>query len=198
MPVLALQQQSDWENNVYVLTTTRILVIVGMAYLFRSLYQWARPLIERLHLAGLVSWAAGSMSSSSSFLLLLTTSSFTCLPLPFLHETCVFSANAAVDRSLAATSPIVDVSLDDLVPGSTITFTVDTDLSDTPNVRPPQPIYDPSHLPQSPPARPHLSPQSHQCSMLSGIPTSISTRMVASNDESVSGGSASAAIGIGG
>ena len=78
MPVLALQQQSDWENNVYVLTTTRILVIVGVSYLFRSLYQWARPLIERLPLASLAPLAAGNTSSSNlppppTYLLLHTT-----------------------------------------------------------------------------------------------------------------------------
>ena len=194
MPVLALQQQSAWENNVYVLTTTRIFVIVGVTYLFRSLYPWARPLMERLPLANLVPWAAGNTPSSSPPSLI----SFPYLPLPFLHEICVFSANAAVDRALAATSPIVDVSLDDLVPDSPITLTVDTDLSDTPNVRPPQPIYDPSHRPQSPRARPHPSPRSHQCSTPSDIPTSLSFQMVASNGESGSGGSASDAIGIDG
>ena len=31
-------QQSGWENNVYVLTTTRIFVIAGTVYLCRSLY----------------------------------------------------------------------------------------------------------------------------------------------------------------
>ena len=62
MPVLELQHQSAWENNVYVLTTTRILVVVGVTYLFRSLYQWARPVLGRLPLANLVSWAAGKFS----------------------------------------------------------------------------------------------------------------------------------------
>lgn len=182
MPILALQQQSAWENNVYVLTTTRILVIVGVTYLVRSLYQWARPVVERLPLANLIPWAAGSFSR----------------PIPLRHETCMFSAGAAADRALAATSPNVDVSLDDLVPGSTITLTVDTDQSDNPNVRPPQPIYHPSHRPQSPQARPYPLPQSHQCSMPSDIPTSISSQMVVSNDESGSGGSASEAIGVDG
>ena len=92
MPVLALQQQSGWENNVYVLTTTRILVIVGVTYLFRSLYQWARPLVERLPLADLVPWAAGNTSSSSFFFF----PSFPYPPLPLLQQTCVFSANTAV------------------------------------------------------------------------------------------------------
>ena len=110
----------------------------------------------------------------------------------------MFSANAVVDRTLAATSPNVDLSLDDLVPDSTIMLTVDTDLSDTPNVRPPQPIYDPSHRPQSPRGRPRPSPQSHQCSMPSDVPTSVSSQMVVSNHDSGSGGSASEAIGIDG
>lgn len=62
MPVLTLQQQSAWEDNVYVLTTTRILVIVGVTYLVRNLYQWARPVVERLHLTDLVNSATGSSS----------------------------------------------------------------------------------------------------------------------------------------
>ena len=85
MPVLALQQQSDWENNVYVLTTTRILVIVGVTYLFRSLYQWARPLMERLPLANLAPWAVGNTTSSylpPPLLLLASSSSSYSLPPP--------------------------------------------------------------------------------------------------------------------
>lgn len=109
----------------------------------------------------------------------------------------VFSANAAVDRALAATSTNVDLSLDDLAPDSSSTLTVDADLSN-PGIRPPQPSYDPSHRPQSSRARPHPLPQSHQCPMPSDIPTPISSRMVPSNDESGSGGSASEAIGIDG
>lgn len=62
MPALALQEQSAWENNVYVLNTTRIFVIVGVTYLFRSLYQWARPVLERFPVANLVP-GAGSRSS---------------------------------------------------------------------------------------------------------------------------------------
>ena len=62
MPALALQEQSAWENSVYVLTTTRIFVIVGVTYLFRSLYQWARPVPERIPVANFVPWAAGRSS----------------------------------------------------------------------------------------------------------------------------------------
>ena len=38
MPVLPVPQQSDWSNNIYVLTATRVFVMIGVAYLIRSLY----------------------------------------------------------------------------------------------------------------------------------------------------------------
>ena len=38
MPVLPTSQQSDWNNNVYVLATTRVLVMIGLAYLIKRLY----------------------------------------------------------------------------------------------------------------------------------------------------------------
>ena len=31
-------QQTGWKDNIYVLTTTRVFVVVGAAYLCRSLY----------------------------------------------------------------------------------------------------------------------------------------------------------------
>ena len=37
MPVLTLQQ-SNWENNIYVVTTTRVFIMAGVVYLGRSLY----------------------------------------------------------------------------------------------------------------------------------------------------------------
>ncbi|CAD6590898.1 MAG: hypothetical protein ASARMPRED_005096 [Alectoria sarmentosa] len=37
MPALPVPQ-SDWSNNVYVVVTTRVFVMVGMAYLIKSLY----------------------------------------------------------------------------------------------------------------------------------------------------------------
>ena len=224
MPVVGLQQQSDWENNAYVLTTTRVLVIVGVAYLFRSLYQWARPVVERFPLTNLLPWAIGNTSSSSltppplviftsfsppptlpSFLLqlvlLLAPSSSLSLSPPHLHfpSHCwmkvVLPADAAVDPAVAAAPTNVDLSLDDLVPGSPSTLNIDADLSNTASVRPPQPSYDPGRRPQGAPARPHPSLQSHQCSTLSDIRTPTSSRTVASNDESGSGGSAQGAIG---
>ncbi|KAM0795149.1 hypothetical protein BDR22DRAFT_826351 [Usnea florida] len=38
MPVLPIPQHSDWSDNIYVLTATRVLVIIGAAYLIRTLY----------------------------------------------------------------------------------------------------------------------------------------------------------------
>lgn len=38
MPVPPTPQQSDWNNNFYVVATTRIFVMIGMGYLIRSLY----------------------------------------------------------------------------------------------------------------------------------------------------------------
>ena len=40
------QQPSNWDNNVYVVTVTRILLIMGATYLIRSVYQY----ITRLRL----------------------------------------------------------------------------------------------------------------------------------------------------
>lgn len=107
----------------------------------------------------------------------------------------VVPSNAAVDCASAAASNIADLSLDDLVPNSPSTLTVDADLSDTTSVRPPQPSYDPRRHSQSAPARPRPSSRSHQRSISSDILTPTSSRMVASNDKSGSGGSASGAIG---
>lgn len=42
MPSLPISRQPDWNNNIYVLATTRILVMVGAAYLVKSLYTLIR------------------------------------------------------------------------------------------------------------------------------------------------------------
>ncbi len=39
MPTLNPPQQDMWNDNVYVLTTTRILIVIGVSYLLRSLFQ---------------------------------------------------------------------------------------------------------------------------------------------------------------
>ena len=38
MPVITTSQGLNWESNVYVIVTTRIFVLMGAAYLLRSLY----------------------------------------------------------------------------------------------------------------------------------------------------------------
>ena len=44
MPALPIPQQSDWSNNVYVVATTRIFVVIGMGYLVKSLYNHVPPI----------------------------------------------------------------------------------------------------------------------------------------------------------
>lgn len=43
MPVTTNFQGPSWESNVYVLATTRIFVLMGTAYLVRSLYNLVSP-----------------------------------------------------------------------------------------------------------------------------------------------------------
>ena len=38
MPVITTSQGSSWESNVYVIVTTRFFILMGTAYLIRSLY----------------------------------------------------------------------------------------------------------------------------------------------------------------
>ena len=38
MPVITTSQGSSWESNVYVIVTTRFFLLMGTAYLIRSLY----------------------------------------------------------------------------------------------------------------------------------------------------------------
>lgn len=45
MPVLTIEQQSDWGNNIYVLSTARVFVGVGVISLLKSLYH----IVQRLH-----------------------------------------------------------------------------------------------------------------------------------------------------
>ena len=59
MPSLPTSQQSDWSNNIYVVATTRIFVMIGMAYLAKSLYNFV-PSIWGTRSASI---AAGEYSS---------------------------------------------------------------------------------------------------------------------------------------
>ena len=48
MPILPTSQQADWGNNVFIQATTRILVMIGLAYLVKSLYAfWPLALSTR-------------------------------------------------------------------------------------------------------------------------------------------------------
>ena len=38
MPALPVPQQADWSDNIYILATIRVVVIFGVAYLIKSLY----------------------------------------------------------------------------------------------------------------------------------------------------------------
>ena len=38
MPVVTTPQEPSWDSNVYVIVTTRMFVLMGTAYLLRSLY----------------------------------------------------------------------------------------------------------------------------------------------------------------
>ena len=60
MPVLPPQEHSnDWDSNIYVVTVTRILVVVGMTYLIRSVYQY----VTRLRSPNNGNSIAGTLSS---------------------------------------------------------------------------------------------------------------------------------------
>ena len=63
MPALRIFQPSDWSNNVYVLATMRILVMIGLAYLIKSLYNVV-PSIWGTRSASI---AAGEHSYPSNF-----------------------------------------------------------------------------------------------------------------------------------
>ena len=58
MPALPISQQPEWNYNVYVLATTRILVMIGVAYLIKSLY----TLVPLIWGSGSASIAAGGLS----------------------------------------------------------------------------------------------------------------------------------------
>ena len=62
MPLLLDPQQSDWSNNVYVLTATRVLVMIGVAYLIRSLYS----LVPSIWGTRSASIAAGALPCTSN------------------------------------------------------------------------------------------------------------------------------------
>ena len=63
MPALPVPQQSDWNNNIYVLAVTRIFVMIGVAFLIKNLYN-LMPTIWGTRSASI---AAGGLSFPSNF-----------------------------------------------------------------------------------------------------------------------------------
>lgn len=132
MPALPIPQQSDWNNNVYVLATTRIFVMIGLAYLLRSLYN-LMPSNWGTHPASI---AAGGHSFRSSF-----------------HQ-CEGGAESQLLTSFSDLLVVSDVVgleyiISDapvMVPGAVGTGP-DLDLEANLNlgIRPPQPSYDPEN-----------------------------------------------------
>ena len=63
MDTINPSQQGSWENNVYFLTTTRILMALGLTFLIRSVYQ----LFQRMRSADGNGGAAGKLQMSSCY-----------------------------------------------------------------------------------------------------------------------------------
>lgn len=58
MPALSVPPESGWNSNVYILTTTRVFGMFGLAYLIRTLYS----MVPSMWGAGSASVAAGGLS----------------------------------------------------------------------------------------------------------------------------------------
>ena len=63
MPVITTPQEPSWDNNVYVIVTTRMFVLMGTAYLIRSLYN----LVSAAGVPRFVSNVAGELSFVPAF-----------------------------------------------------------------------------------------------------------------------------------
>ena len=66
MPPGAASEQSSWEESVYVIADTRILVIVGLTYLVRSGYQLWQRIREGRRATNTISHTCKSWSSLRS------------------------------------------------------------------------------------------------------------------------------------
>ena len=53
-------QQDNWQNNIYILSTTRVLMALGLTFLIRSLYQ----LCQSMRVAGGNAGAPGKSRAS--------------------------------------------------------------------------------------------------------------------------------------
>ena len=127
MPALPVPQQSDWNNNVYVLATTRIFVIIGMAYLVKILYNMASSM-----------WGARSASIAESehcFLFIF-------------HQRIGVKSHSLTSLSyrvvIADGIDLEDITSDTPVmsPGAVGTGS-DLEANLTLGIRPPQPSYNP-------------------------------------------------------
>ena len=63
MSGITTSEESSWDSNVYVIVTTRIFVLIGTAYLVRSLYNLVSPSWG----SRLASIAAGELRSLPAF-----------------------------------------------------------------------------------------------------------------------------------
>lgn len=63
MPPLPISRPSDWNNNVYVLATIRVFVMIGFAYLLKALYS----LVPSIRGARSAPVAAGGLSFPCHF-----------------------------------------------------------------------------------------------------------------------------------
>lgn len=136
MPVLTTPQEPSWDSNAYVLATTRIFVLMGTAYMGRSLYNMVSP-----------AWGSRAASTVAGELL-LSFSSF-CLVSDQLLTTRPCPAAAVNGLGLG------DIGLDTLAmePGATGTGP-DLEANLTIGMQLPQRNDDPQHQAQTPQASP--------------------------------------------
>ena len=141
MPVLTTPQGPNWDSNVYVVATTRIFILMGTAYLVRTLYN-------------LVSPAWGSRAASTVAGELFLPYSLICLVSDQLLTTRLCPA-ATVDGL-----GLEGIISDTLATGSGAPGTEpDLEASLTLGVQLPQRSYDPQHQAQRPQASPRAYDQ---------------------------------------
>lgn len=128
MPALPVPQQSDWSNNVYVVATTRIFVMIGMAYLIKSLYN----LVQSTWGARAASMATGGHSFPSK--------SHPCTRSAKSRQLTSFCHRIAVADGIDLEDVISDALVP--VPGAVATEP-DLEANLTLQLRPPHPVYDP-------------------------------------------------------
>ena len=141
MPALTTPQEPSWDNNVYVLVTTRIFVLMSMAYLARSLYNMVSP-----------AWGSRAASTVAGELHLL------CSPL------CIVSDQLLTTRPCPAATVsdpgLGEIDSDTLAAGPGTTGTgPDLEANLTIGIQLPQRTYNPQHHAQNPQASPRAYDQ---------------------------------------